>query len=141
VGQNGAPFPNGFNRPTLVSGAKLKTASYNNARDQFITKVVKPIFDPKAFVETPQFVLSDLKRNFSELRQPANYNEAVNVSKKFQFGERFAGVLQVDYFNVLNRTRFNGPDTNLNDDTFGQVTSQNSQISNRQGQAQFRLEF
>jgi hypothetical protein len=141
VGQNGQPFPNGFNRPTRVASVPLSTASYNNARDQFLGKGIKTIFNTAAFTETPQFVISTALRNYSELRNPANYNEAVNVSKKFPFGERFTGVLQIDYFNVLNRTRFNGPDTNLNSSTFGQVTNQSSQISNRQGQAQFRLEF
>ena len=38
------------------------------------------------------------------MRNPANYNESVNVRKHFFFGERFQGILQVDYFNVLNRT-------------------------------------
>lgn len=144
VNQNGQPFPNGFYRPLRASSVPLGTSSYNNARDFFLGRGAKPIFNPAAFTTSPDFVLSDTKRNYSELRQPANYNEAVNVSKKFHFGERFTGVLQIDYFNVLNRTRFNGPDTNVSDvGQFGFVGSgqQGSQISNRQGQAQFRLEF
>ncbi|MDT7811287.1 MAG: hypothetical protein QOJ42_1203, partial [Acidobacteriaceae bacterium] len=85
------------------------------------------------------------KRTYNEMRGPANYNEDVNVRKHFFFGERFQGILQVDYFNVLNRTIFQNPDLNISDGTFGQVTTQggNSQIgpNNRQGQASFRLEF
>lgn len=140
--QNGQPFPNGFYRPTRVSSVPLGTASYSRARDSFAGKVSKPIFDPTSFVDAPKYVLTDTKRNFSELRNPANYNEAANVSKKFFFGDRFTGVLQIDYFNVLNRTRFNGPDSNVDDKgQFGYVISTGSQIPNRQGQAQFRLEF
>lgn len=141
VGQNGQPFPNGFNRPTRVSSVKLATANYNNARDQFITKAVKPIFNPAAFTETPQYTISDAKRNYSELRNPAFYNENLNARKKFYFGDRFTGILQVDYFNALNRTIFQGPDTNLNDSTFGQVTSTSLNSSNRQGQVGFKLQF
>jgi hypothetical protein len=63
------------------------------------------------------------------------------VRKHFYFGERFQGILQVDYFNLFNRTRFNGPDTNISNSTYGQVTSQSQQNSNRQGQVSFRLEF
>ena len=37
---------------------------------------------------------------------PANYNENANVRKHFFFGERFQGILQVDYFNLFNRTMF-----------------------------------
>lgn len=149
VTQNGKPFPNGFYRPLRNESVPLDTDSYKNARDFYVSGstndvTAKPIFDRAAFTASPDFVLSDAKRNYSELRQPANYNEAVNVSKKFSFGERFTGVLQVDYFNVLNRTRFNGPDTNISDgDQFARVASnqKGSQIPNRQGQAQFRLEF
>lgn len=141
VGQNGQPFPNGFNRPTRVPSVKLSTASYNNARDQFITGVTKTIFNPAAFTETPQYTISDAKRNYSELRNSAVYNENLNARKKFFFGERFTGILQVDYFNAFNRTIFQGPDTNINDGTFGQVTDASSRINNRQGQVGFRLEF
>jgi hypothetical protein len=102
---------------------------------------VKPIFNPAAFTETPQYTLSNAQRNYSQLRNPAFYNEDVNARKKFFFGSRFTGILQVDYFNVLNRTIFSGPDTNLNDSQFGQVTSQSLGSANRQGQVAFRLEF
>ena len=141
VGQNGQPFPNGFYRPLRVDGVKLGTGSYNRARNQAITKVADPIFNPGAFTDSPAYTLADTPRNFAELRGPAFYNEAVNARKKFFFGERFTGLLQVDYFNVLNRTIFQGPDTNVDDSTFGQSTGTSSQIPNRQGQVSFRLEF
>jgi hypothetical protein len=147
VTENGTPFPNGFNRPNRVSSVKLKTASYSKVSDQFSGKIAAAqIFDGGGFAATPsQYVLGDAQRNYNELRDPANYNENVNVRKHFYFGERFQGILQVDYFNVLNRTIFQNPDTNQSDGTFGQVTGQggDSQIgpNNRQGQVQFRLEF
>jgi hypothetical protein len=141
VGQNGSPFPNGFYRPDRVPSVKLGTGSYNRARTQFITKVVTPIFNPNSFVASAPYTLADTPRNFTELRNPAFYNESLNARKKFFFGERFTGILQVDYFNALNRTIFNGPDTNVSDSSFGQVTSTGSNISNRQGQVSFRLEF
>ena len=68
-------------------------------------------------------------------------SENINAKKNFYIGERFTGILSVDYFNAFNRTIFNGPDNNISDGTFGQVTSQGSNISNRQGQVSFRLEF
>jgi hypothetical protein len=143
VGENGTPFPNGFDRPDRVSSVKLSTANYSRARDKFLGKIaVAQIFNPAGFATTPsQYVLGDAKRNYGELRNPAFYNETFNLRKHFFFGERFTGILQVDYFNALNRTIFNGPDTNASNSTFGQVTSTGSNISNRQGQASFRLEF
>jgi len=143
VGENGTPFPNGFNRPDRVSSVKLSTASYSRAKDFFVGKASKAqIFDPGAFAVTPtQYVLGGAQRNYGELRNPAYYNENLNARKHFYFGDRFTGILQVDYFNAFNRTIFNGPDTNASDGTFGQVTGQGSNTSNRQGQAEFRLEF
>jgi hypothetical protein len=88
-----------------------------------------------------QYVIGNAIRNYSALRQPAYYMENLNAKKHFYAGERFQFSLSVDYFNAFNRTRFNGPDTNFSDGTFGQVTSQGSQISNRQGQVSLRFEF
>ncbi|WP_161557698.1 TonB-dependent receptor [Acidisarcina polymorpha] len=147
VTQNGTPFPNGFYRPLRVPGVALHTGSYNRARTQFITKAVTPIFNPAAFTDSPPYTLADTPRNFGALKDPAFYNENFNARKRFFFGERFTGILQVDYFNALNRTIFNGPDTNVDDSTFGQVVNQgcNNQGNigncNRQGQVTFRLEF
>ncbi len=131
------------NRPNRVQAVNLKTNSYANVRNQFRgTGPIATAFDPGAFAATPtQYVLGDALRNYGALRNPALFNENANIQKHFFFGDRFQGVLQVDYFNLLNRTQFNGPDTNVLDGTFGQVTNTQSQITNRQGQAQFRLEF
>jgi hypothetical protein len=102
------------------------------------------MFNPKGFTPTPsQYVLGNATRNYSELRGPALYNENANVRKHFYFGERFQGILQVDYFNLFNRTQFYTPDPNISNSTFGQVIQKSAQNtpSNRQGQVQFRLEF
>ena len=143
VGQNGTPFPGGFYRPVRNASAKLGTASYNRARDYFIKGITAQIFDKDAFTKSAPYTIADTPRNFTELRSPAFYNENFGARKKFFFGERFTGLLQVDYFNALNRTIFNGPDTTIDDSTFGQVTNpgNNASTGNRQGQVTFRLEF
>ena len=61
--------------------------------------------------------------------------------KYFHIGEHVKATLRIDYFNLFGRTILHGPDTNSLDSTFGQVTNLSSQLSNRQGQATFRLEF
>ena len=105
--ENGTPFPNGFNRPNRASGA-ITTASYNRAKDHFVGKAgVAQIWNPTAFAATPtQYVLGNSIRQYAGLRNPAFYNENLNVRKRFQFTERFRGILQVDYFNAFNRTQF-----------------------------------
>lgn len=144
VGQNGSPFPNGFYRPVQVPGVKLGTASYNTvAKHYFINKTVGYIFNPAAFTDSAPYTLSTIPRNLGALKSPAFYNENLNARKKFFLGERFTGILQVDYFNALNRTIFNGPHTNVDDKAFGQVIDpgNNAAQPNRQGQVTFRLEF
>lgn len=136
------PYPNGANRPDRNTSVKLGTASYSRERDYFVGKVsTAQIFDPNAFTQTAPYTLGNAKRNYSEIKNPAAYNEDINLRKKFFFGEHLRGVLQVDYFNAFNRTLFNGPDTNKSDGTFGQAVSEGQNNSNRQGQVQFRLEF
>jgi hypothetical protein len=141
--ENGTPFPNGFNRPDRNPSTKLDTASYNRARDYFVGKIpAAQMFDQSAFTLTPsQYVLGNAKRNYGEMRNPAFYNENFNAKKHFYMGERFTAILSVDYFNALNRTIFNGPDTNKSNASFGQVVSKGSNIGNRQGQVSLRLEF
>jgi len=143
VYENGSPFPNGFNRPDRNPGVSLGTASYSRVRDFFLGKIGSAqMYDPSAFTLTPtQYVIGDAQRNYSALRNPAYLMEDFNAKKHFYMGERFQGILSVDYFNAFNRTQFNGPDNNASDGTFGQVTSQGSNISNRQGQVSFRLQF
>ena len=151
--ENGNPYPgkstSGPNvtlRPDRVASVKLGTASYKKVRDQFVGKGTAQVFDPNGFALTPSpYVLGNATRNYSELRGPANYNENANVRKHFYFGDRFQGILQLDYFNLFNRTMFYPPDANKSDGTFGQVTQQGANNANgpynRQGQIQFRLEF
>jgi hypothetical protein len=154
IQENGDPYPgkstSGPNvtlRPDRNSSVGLSTASYSRANAYFSGKAsAAQMFNPAGFTPTPSiYVLGNAIRNYSQLRGPANYNEDGNVRKHFYFGERFQGILQVDYFNLFNRTIFYTPDPNINNGTFGQVIQQGSYNANgptnRQGQVQFRIEF
>ena len=143
VCENGSPFPNGFNRPDRNPAASLSTASYSRVRDYFLGKAkVAQMFNPAGFTLTPtQYVIGNANRIYGALRNPGLAMESLNAKKHFYMGDRFQAILSVDYFNAFNRTQFNGPDGNINDGTFGQVTGQGSNISNRQGQVSFRVEF
>lgn len=142
-GENGTPFPNGFDRPDRNSSVGLSTASYSKARDFFVGKAtVAQMFNPAAFTPTAsQYILGDAQRNYSGMRNAPLALENLDAMKNFYIGEHVKAILRVDYFNAFNRTQFNGPDNNASDSTFGQITSQGSNISNRQGQATFRIEF
>jgi hypothetical protein len=141
--ENGSPFPNGFNRPDRNPSVGLSTASYSRVRDYFVGKIpVAQMYNPAAFTPTPtQYVIGNAQRNYSGMRNAPLALENLDAMKNFYIGERVKAILRVDYFNAFNRTQFNGPDNNASDGTFGQVTGQGSNISNRQGQVTFRVEF
>ncbi|TCK72739.1 TonB-dependent receptor [Acidipila rosea] len=141
---NGSPWPNTFNRPNRISAVHLKTNSYNRERDFFTGNApVAQMFNPAAFAPTPtQYVFGDASRNYSSMRNAAFRNEDLNVAKHFAIGSRVNATLQMDYFNALNRTQFQGPDTNINHGSqFGTAYTRGSNMANRQGQIQMRLEF
>ncbi len=136
---------NGFNRPNRVPGVALSTANYNVARKYLLggkQGTAPQIFNTAAFVSTgSQYVLGTAMRNYSELRNPAYYNEAASLEKGFFFTERYKLTLKVDYFNLLNRTYFQGGvKTDLSNTNFGQYNPGTNSI-NRQGQATIKLQF
>jgi hypothetical protein len=139
----GFPFPYGGNqRPNRNTSVSVTTHSYNRVDDYYSGKGSAPqVWDANAFTAAPLFTLGNSKRTYAGLKDPADYNESANVRKHFYFGERFQGILQVDYFNLFNRTRFNSPDNNFSNTTYGTVTNQGQQNINRQGEVSFRIEF
>ncbi|HUN86729.1 MAG TPA: TonB-dependent receptor [Terracidiphilus sp.] len=146
VGESGSPFPNGFERPDRNPSVGLSTASYSREKDFWLhggSGSPPSMYNPAAFTPTPtQYVIGNAQRNYSQLRNPGYAYESLNARKHFYMGEKVQGILQVDYFNAFNRTQFNGPDNSISDGAaFTTAGSEGSNISNRQGQVQFRLEF
>jgi hypothetical protein len=134
---------NSFDRPNIVDGVPLNTYSYSRSKDFFTGKTaVQPVqFSTTAFANTGPWQLGSSKRAYSELRTPPLRMESFDAIKSFHFGEHVRASLRVDYFNAFNRTKLASADNNSLDSTFGQITNLSSQISNRQGQATFRVEF
>jgi len=134
----------GFDRPFVVPGVKRQTFNYNLAKDYFLGKSATPpkMFTTNAFTPTPsQYVLGDSARNYATLRNPPPRIEDLDLIKHFAITEGVSALLRLDYFNAFNRTIVYGPDNNIEDSTFGEVTGEGSAIINRQGQATFRIEF
>ena len=135
---------NGYNRPNIVPGISRKTYNYNLVKDYFVGKLPTPahMFTTNAFALTSSpYQLGDGRRAYPELRAPPLRNESFSAMKSFSFADKASATIRVDYFNALNRTQFAGPDTDMSDSTFGMVTAEYSQITNRQGQATFRVTF
>lgn len=134
---------NGFNRANIAKGASLKTYNYNRSVDFFTGKTaVQPVqITTGAFSIPGTWEVGNSLRSYAALRMPPLRIENFAGFKTFKLGERVQATLRVDYFNAFNRTQLNGPDTEVEDSTFGQIINLGSQISNRQGQASFRVEF
>jgi len=134
---------NFFDRPDIVPGVKLKTFNYGLSKKFFEGKLATPPvqFTTNAFVNTGPWALGNSVRNYAALRTPPLREESFELIKSFHITEQVQASLHMSYFNAFNRTMLEQPDDNSLDSTFGQITSLGSQISNRQGQATFRVEF
>ncbi len=134
---------NSFDRPNIVPGVGLKTYNYGLSKAYFTGKTsTQPIqFTTDAFANTGPWAVGDSKHSYAALRTPPLRIENFDAIKYFNITERVRAVVRVDYFNAFNRTQLEAPDNNSLDTTFGQIINLSSQISNRQGQATFRVEF
>lgn len=134
---------NGFDRPNIDSSVPLKTYNYGRSKAFFTGKANTPPvqFPTNAFVNTGPWAVGNSVRAYPALRSPPLRLENFDAIKSFHITEGIVASLRVDYFNAFNRTRLAQPDMNSLDSTFGQITNLSSQISNRQGQATFRVEF
>jgi hypothetical protein len=134
---------NGFDRPNLLSGMPLKTFDHGKSKAFFTGKTATaPVqFTTNSFQNTGPWQVGNSQRSYSALRSPPLRIESFDAIKNFRIGERVMASVRVDYFNAFNRTQLQAPDQNSLDSTFGQITNTSSQISNRQGQATFRVEF
>ncbi len=133
----------GVNRPNVVPGQKRQTYSYNRTMDYFMGKTTaQPVqVNTSAFVKSPHFGLGNAHRNYASMTTMPYRMEDFDAMKYFHITDKIMATLRVDYFNAFNRTQLTPPDNDIDDSTFGMVTSQSSQSSNRQGQATFRIEF
>jgi hypothetical protein len=130
-----------FNRPNEVKGVARTTKGYSNLT--FASgQSAQTAFSTNAFASTTgSYTLGNAVRNYGELRDPGIYDEDVNASKKFALGEKVSFLLEMSYFNSLNRTYFENPNANIdNTSNYGFVPS-GQQNNPRQGQLKGVLTF
>jgi hypothetical protein len=78
--------------------------------------------NPAAFAEPPDWQLGNTARTLSGTRGPIQATDLLSLQKQMQIHERFQVVLRADASNPFNVVRWNNPDTNLTDSTFGVVS-------------------
>jgi hypothetical protein len=131
----------GINRPNVVSGVKTKTFSYKLSKKYFAGKVsAQPVqFTTNAFTPSAYYGIGNAPRNDVNIHAQNAATENFSAMKNFHATDRVTMTLRCDYFNAFNRTRLGAPDNDIDDSTFGMVTSESS--PNRQGQANFQIRF
>ncbi len=105
-------------------------------------------FNPEAFTAPDSLRLGNAARTYEDIRGFPYYNEDIALSKRFRFTEAKSLELRVDAFNVLNRSWWNSPSTDV---TSAQRTQGGRAIGygsfwgrgnvERQMQAQIRFRF
>jgi outer membrane receptor protein involved in Fe transport len=129
------PFPifNGTTRPIITTydnwRAPLKSSEFDPNVDLFFNKSVFPA--------QPSDQFGNVTRYSPKLRSFPNLNENISMAKSFVIRESKRIDFRWETFNLLNRTVFALPSTNLNSASFGLVTSQ----SNSPRQMQVALKF
>ena len=140
---NTDPGPAGDGDPNLVRADIVlpNVATYNPRGQQNIGgNVGNYYFNPAAFTNAPlialdnaaqtnaaaligQFTEGNLGRN--AIRGPGEINMDIALAKHFKFfdKDRLDAELRLDAFNVFNHANFSNPSTNINSETFGQVST------------------
>jgi hypothetical protein len=119
---------NGTNRPWVATydwRAPISGSSFDPNKDKYLAA--------SAFPAQPAGVLGDAPRRNPFLRNFPSYNENVSLAKTFSIRERLRIDFRAEAFNVLNRVVFGGPQTSLNSNTFGVISSQANAPRQMQG--------
>jgi hypothetical protein len=96
-------------------------------------------FNTALFSQPAPFTIGNAPRVLPNVRVPGYVDADLSAFKNNYFGanRRFNLELRLEAFNALNHPVFSGPDTGVNDGTFGEITSQ----SNSPRQVQLGVKF
>ena len=89
--------------------------------DPYGDKSVSNYFNPAAFALPALGTLGNTGKGF--LAGPGTWQFDAALSRTFRFRETQKMEFRAEAFNVTNSFHMNEPETNLNSNTFGQVTS------------------
>jgi hypothetical protein len=111
---------------------RLDLANLNDSSNTF--------FNPAAFSNPAYGQFGNQSTLYSSLTNWAYYSEDASIIKGHNFGPdgRIHASLRAQFFDVLNRHHWGGPDTVINSPTFGQVTGVSGY---RYGQVGARVEW
>ncbi|HEY0262965.1 MAG TPA: carboxypeptidase regulatory-like domain-containing protein [Granulicella sp.] len=117
--------------PNVVSGQALlgtnaSRGKFTPSRDRYLNSA--------AFALPPAFSFGTAPRYFDNARTFGYEDWDVALTKRWAFDKRFNFDLKGEFFNVLNRTNFAGPNADMQSPAFGQVTAIQANTTPRNGQ-------
>jgi hypothetical protein len=80
-------------------------------------------FNPSVFSIPAPYTIGNAPRTISNVNNPSYQNLDASLTKNTKFGERYSVQLRLEMFNAFNHPLLSGPDTNVKDGNFGQITS------------------
>jgi hypothetical protein len=127
----GQPLPTyGSQRPNL--GGTPKRNHGSDWVDNYFA-------DPSVFQVPAPFTLGNAPRAIGSVRSPWSFTADLSVGKQFAIREQMNFEFRVEARNALNHPVFGTPDTNVGDDTFGQISY--TAIGPREVQLGFKFNF
>ncbi len=134
-----------FSRPIRVEGVPAVLPDKNKLIYQR-----RSYLNPAAFTFPGPFQLTSSKPRYGDIRTPGFAEEDINLVKHFYVSEYVNIEFRAEFFNVLNRVEFGGPDSNIGspggvgaaptlNPNFGNVSGASN--SPRTGQVALRVSF
>jgi hypothetical protein len=120
----GSPFTVGADGSSLNSVDNTQTAMQVKSSVAYLHGVgsTGTWFDTTAFAPvTTAATWGSSGRNL--LRTPGVWNTDLMINRKFQITEKIDTDFRAEFYNLPNTSHFNGPDSYVNDSTFGQISS------------------
>jgi hypothetical protein len=98
-------------------------------------------FDPAVFSKPAPYTIGNAPRALADVHNPDNQAFDFSVIKNTQIGERYKVQFRMEMFNAFNHPTPGGPDTGVNNSTFGTISSGSFSNSARQIQLAAKLLF
>ncbi len=120
----GTPFTVGADGSSLNAPDNTQTAMQVKSSVSYLHGVGPGAtwFDTSAFAPvTAAATFGSSGRNI--LRRPGVWNTDLMIDRKFKITERIDTDFRAEFYNLPNTSHFNGPDSYVNDSTFGQISS------------------
>ena len=139
--QSGPPLQvNGGNGNGSFAGTQRPNWNGKNAtRDGRVQDRLGAYFDTSAFTFNDPFTFGNAPRIMPNLRGPGAANFDISLFKNTTITERMRLQIRAEAFNAFNRVQFNIPNTSINSNAFGRISSQAN--SPRDIQLAMKLQF